>query len=86
MIVVDVRGYLKEYDKDLGTFTATSPITNFDASKNEVTISSNTTTSAVAGCFDNIRSSKNIDSTHALLIGNNGKEVTVTVVGGTLTA
>ena len=83
MIIVDVRGYLSALDNDI---TAKSGTTGYNAADKTLTISANTTATAIGALFDNVLTAKRVDDSHVLLVSTKGDELTITVTGGKVTA
>ena len=83
MIIVDVRGYLSALDNDIA---AKSGTTGYNAADKTLTISANTTATAIGALFDNVLTAKRVDDSHVLLVSTKGDELTLTVTGGKVTA
>ena len=83
MIIVDVRGYLSALDNDIA---AKSGTTGYNAADKTLTISANTTATAIGALFDNVLTAKRVDDSLVLLVSTKGDELTLTVTGGKVTA
>ena len=85
MIVVDVRGYLKDMDKDIALKGGATGVT-YTAATKTANVTSSMNVATFAGQFDNVLSYKFINGNSVVLISTKGDETTVTITGTPVTA
>ena len=85
MIVVDVRGYLKDMDKDIALKGGATGVT-YTAATKTANVTSSMNVATFAGQFDNVLSYKFINGNSVVLISTKGDETTVTITGAPVTA